>query len=240
MNKIAKALALISKIANELDGSDQSEKADTLDEAAREIVESVNPEQNSEIDIVKILEEANQSGYLDQILKQRNPSSPEKAGSTFQTDLTSSDLVSANWIPYSHSAINPPAQGFSAPIPGTVGIVNLADLPEGTMVMLTDPKGTHGTEGGGFSAEVRMDDGNLPTSDSTTMLIGPGREGGLALWTIFPGDPTGASIVGEHEDSAAHPSSPESFRTWQEIPVSEAIMQGLSFGKVVESYSSPG
>ena len=103
--------------------------------------------------------------------------------------------------------------------------------------MLTDPKGTHGTDGGGFSAEVIMSGDNLPKSGHTTMLLGPGRNGGTALWTIFPGDPTGASIVGTNENSPIKPSNPESFRIWQEIPASEALEQGFKFAKVVEKYS---
>lgn len=247
MSKNASILKRLLKVANEFDRNGLTKEADQLDGIIRSLAEDESFQNEESEDttegeqsspVAEALEEAAQSGYLAKVLDQRNPSSPNKAGSYFLEDQDLQSLKAANWEPYSHPAIGGPAQGFRAPIPGVVGVVKLSDLPQDMMVMATDPKETHGTEGGGFSIEAKLDNDSLPTSEYTTALLGPARDSDkLTLWTVFPGDPTGASIVGTHAQSPLKPKDPGSFKVWEEIPVRDALAQGFEYGKVVSNYS---
>jgi len=235
---IIRKLALV---ANQLDKAGLFKRANEVDSVLSSMVEGNSGSNNggSAKDLMReVIEGAEENGYLSRILSQRNPSSSSRAGSFFLEDQTAESLKSADWQPFAHPAISPPAIGFRASIPGTVGMVELSKLPPGTMVMATDPKRTHGTKGGGYSVEVLMDSDNLPESDYTTALVGPGEKGEThVLWTIFPGSPNGASIVGTHDLAPIKPPNSDDFRVWEEIPVSEAIESGFKFGKVVSNYS---
>lgn len=219
-------------IANELDAAGNPEAADKVDAALEQTAE----ESNATSLVVSAIEGAEKSGYLAKILDQRNPSSPNRLGSFFDEDQTASSLKSANWRPYSHPEIIPPAKGYVADIPGTLGMVDLNTLPPDMIITASDPKGTHGTKGGGYSVEVPLDASKLMKKSQTTAIIGPdkNKEDPLILYTIFPGDPFGASIVGTHELSpiqttkGGFDTSSGSFQ----LTVQEALDHGFKYGKV--------
>lgn len=228
MKKTNIARQLVS-LANDLDASGNTEAADQVDAA---LVETSKP--NPADLVAAAIDDAAASGYLAKVLDQRNPSSPNRLGSFFAKDQTAESLKSAAWRPFSHPAVNAPAEAFQADIPGTVGMVELSKLPQDMVVTASDPKGTHGTKGGGYSVEVPMDVDKLPTSTYTTALVGPGKSG-PTLWTVFPGDPFGASIVGTHEESSIIANNPHKFDTTEssfKLTVGEAIEQGFKYGKV--------
>lgn len=232
MKKTQIARQLVA-IANELDAAGNPEAADKVDAALEQTAE----ESDARSLVASAIEGAEKSGYLAKILDQRNPSSPNRLGSFFDEDQTATSLKSANWRPYSHPAISPPAKGYVADIPGTVGMVDLATLPPDMIVTASDPKGTHGTKGGGYSVEVPLDPSKLPQTKQTTALLGPGQtpDDPPVLWTIFPGDPFGASIVGVHELSPIQAKNPEKFDTSTgsfQLTVQEALDHGFKYGKV--------
>lgn len=231
MKKTQIARQLVA-IANELDAAGNPEAADKVDAALEQTAE----ESDARSLVASAIEGAEKSGYLAKILDQRNPSSPNRLGSFFAEDQTASSLKSANWKPYSHSDINPPAKGYVADIPGTVGMVELSTLPPDMVITASDPKGTHGTKGGGYSVEVPLDASKLPKTSQTTALIGPdkNKEDPLILYTIFPGTPFDGVIVGTHPLSPIQ-TTKEGFDTSSgsfQLTVQEAIDHGFKHGKV--------
>lgn len=231
MKKTQIARQLVA-IANELDAAGNPEAADKVDAALEQTAE----ESNARSPVASAIEGAEKSGYLAKILDQRNPSSPNRLGSFFDEDQTASSLKSANWRPYSHRAISPPAKGYVADIPGTVGMVDLNTLPPDMIITASDPKGTHGKPGGGYSVEVPLDPSKLPQTKQTTALLGPGQtpDDPPVLWTIFPGEPFGASIVGTVKLSPIQ-TTKEDFDTSSgsfQLTVQEALDHGFEYGKV--------
>lgn len=231
MKKTNIARQLVS-LANDLDAYGNTEAADQVDAA---LVETSEP--NPADLVAAAIDDAEKSGYLAKILDQRNPSSPNRLGSFFSEDQTAGSLKSANWRAYSHDEIRPPAKGYVADIPGTVGMVNLNTLPPDMIITASDPKGTHGTEGGGYSVEVPLDPSKLPQTPETTAIIGPdkNKEDPLILYTIFPGKPFKGVIVGTHDLSPIKAKNPEKFDTSTgsfQLTVQEALDQGFKYGKV--------
>jgi hypothetical protein len=232
MKKTQIARELVA-IANELDAAGNTAAADKVDA----VLEQTAAEPDAKQLVASAIEGAEKSGYLANILDQRNPSSPNRLGSFFVEDQSASSLKSANWKPYSHKDIIPPAKGYVADIPGTVGMIGLNTLPPDMIITASDPKGTHGTKGGGYSVEVPLDPSKLPQASQTTAIIGPGqnKEDPLALWTIFPGTPFEGVIVGTHELSPIQAKNPEKFDTSTgsfQLTVQEALDQGFKYGKV--------
>lgn len=126
--------------------------------------------------------------YFNACLAQRNPG-PAALGSVFLTRQDRASLLAADWQPYEHPDVSAPAVAFRADIPGTVGVVRLADLPPDTPVRLADPKGT-----GFVEATALLPEG--PRATFTTLLLGPARDGsGETLWTLFPGEPVRPSTL---------------------------------------------
>ena len=230
MKKVSNIVGQLVRIANELDQAGQTDLADKVDNVA----EKLSDAESARAKVAAAIDDAAASGYLAKVLDQRNPSSPNRLGSFFTVDQTAESLKAANWRPFKHPAVNAPAEAFQADIPGTVGMVELSTLPMNMVVTASDPKGTHGSKGGGYSIEIPMDANSLPTSTYTTALVGPGAAG-PTLWTVFPGDPFGASIVGTHEDSPIITKNKEKFDTSSpafKLTVGEAIEHGFKYGKV--------
>lgn len=230
MKKISTIISDLIRIANELDDAGATDAAGKVDE----VVGALADGESARAKVAAAIDDAAASGYLAKVLDQRNPSSPSRLGSFFTEDQTADSLKEANWRPFIHPAVSAPAEAFQADIPGTVGMVELSKLHKDMVVTASDPKGTHGTKGGGYSIEVPLDSSQLPKSEYTTALVGPGKDG-PTLWTVFPGDPFGASIVGTHEDSPIIAKNPEKFDTSApsfQLTVGEALDHGFKYGKV--------
>lgn len=155
--------------------------------------------------------------YLSKMLAMRNPG-PESQGSVFAEPQTKESLVAASWKPYNHPSIQSPAEGFTAEIPGNIGIVELAKLPDQMPVTLEDPKGT-----GQLSAVAQISKENMPGTNTSVMILGP-HEDQEVVYTVFPGDPIAPSEVSAEE-------VPEDKRS---MTVEEARNLGLEYAKISE------
>tara|TARA_R100000008_G_C3525407_1_gene136313 strand:+ start:172 stop:810 length:639 start_codon:yes stop_codon:yes gene_type:complete len=131
--------------------------------------------------------------YLEKSIEQRNPG-PEAAGSVFAEPQAVQSLIDAEWTPYPHENIKPPATGFKADIPGTLGIVPIDVLPEEQEIRFQPAHGgAVKNEEGQHLAEVVA---QIPEGDRevehTTLIIGPSKEDPekFQVWTFFPGDAT--------------------------------------------------
>jgi hypothetical protein len=127
----------------------------------------------------------------------RNPGG-EAEGSTFFEPQDAESLKAAVWRPYPHPDIKAPAQGFKADITGTFGLVKLKDLePDTPIKMVLGHKG-EALEGEEPFVTVLIDGTDVPSdltrAEFTTILLGPG-EGGLIVWTFFPGPPIAPSTM---------------------------------------------
>jgi hypothetical protein len=134
------------------------------------------------------------SEYMQKSLEQRNPG-PLSAGSTFHTPQTRQSLMSQEWVWYPDPDCKAPAVSFRTRLPGKLGIASLNDLPSDMVVTLRPA----------HKGEIDIDDeespyygqkdtelvGNvssfLTNVDYTTLLCGPGEDGALQFWTMFPG-----------------------------------------------------
>jgi len=177
--------------------------------------------------------------YLEASLGQRNPG-PTSAGSTFLSAMTAEDLANANWTPYNHPDLKPPAIGFKADIPGMLGAAPISSIPPTQLVRIQPAhagKGIirDGPKKGLVAAEVVT---QLPPSARevahTTLILGPSREDPtkLTLWTFFPGDPTPKFPDISVEDVKARFNTSEDSIV---VPAAEAISMGYSFVKHVEA-----
>jgi hypothetical protein len=134
----------------------------------------------------------------------RNPDS-ESEGSTFLTPLDAEDLLKASWEEYGHPAIVLPAIGFSANIPGTMGIVSLEKLPHETPCeMRQEHKGEFP-----FVSPVvarRHIQEKIQTVDFTVILLGPcsqPRHSDRIVFTFHPGPPMSPSTMRSDSKTAA-------------------------------------
>ena len=168
--------------------------------------------------------EKGNSQYFEKTLAQRAGLRPdgsvnlESAGSTYP-DVTPEKLkemiLTAEWMSYEHPAIMKGCIAFKAPIPGRLGLIELKTLPEDTVVILDDRKGT-----GNASATVKGAMG--PEVDYTIAILGPNKEtGGFDLWTFHPGAPVAPSIVSV------------TGRHGEEITVAKARELGFDLAKIV-------
>jgi hypothetical protein len=135
--------------------------------------------------------------YLNSVISMRSPTSEDRAGSFFDTEVGTHEIMEAA----ERAEVYTPGEGqslpickyFRLPLPGTVGMVDLDTLPEGATLNLEDPKGTVGTEGGGVSCVYRGEGvDNLARADFSVLILGPSEEdeSKLCVWTIHPGDTT--------------------------------------------------
>jgi len=162
--------------------------------------------------------------YFERTLAQRAGLRPdgtvnsESAGSIYPNttpEKLKEMILTAEWTSYEHPAIMPGCLAFKAPIPGRLGLIELATLPADTVVILDDRKGT-----GRASATVKGAIG--PEVDYTIAILGPNKEtGAFDLWTFHPGDPVAPSLVavaGRHAE---------------EITVAKARELGFDLAKIV-------
>lgn len=137
-------------------------------------------------------------GYMAKSIEQRNPG-PNSAGSTFHTSVTADDLKYANWEPANDPAINPPGQGFVAPISGMLGIAKLDTLsPSKKVAFQPAHKGQSKIREGEFAGQcpaecaTNLSEDEREQVDFTTLIIGPDRSDPekTVVWTFFPGPAT--------------------------------------------------
>jgi len=136
--------------------------------------------------------------YMEKSLEQRNPG-PNSAGSVFHTPTTFDDLKYAEWEPANDPAIQPPGQGFTASISGTLGITRLDSLPMDKKVVFQPAhKGQAKIREGEFKGQCPAEcaanllPDELDTVGYTTLIIGPDRADSSkeVVWTFFPGPAT--------------------------------------------------
>lgn len=162
--------------------------------------------------------------YLERTLAQRAGLRPDgsvnsdSAGSIYPNstpEQLKAMILTAEWMSYEHSAIMPGCLAFTAPIPGRLGLIELATLPENTVVTLDDRKAT-----GRASATVKGAIG--PEVGYTVAILGPNKEtGAFDLWTFHPGAPVAPSLV---EVAGCH---------GEEISVAKARELGFDLAKIV-------
>lgn len=124
------------------------------------------------------------ANYLMKVLASRNPG-PDARGSQFAEEISPVDLAKAQWEPYPHPAIEAPAQGFKAKIPGYVGVIAIAPMQHDAELVVVKAFKEDLVE-----VVVRQVEFG-PYCAYSTALVGPSREEPekLVLWTVFPGDP---------------------------------------------------
>jgi hypothetical protein len=131
--------------------------------------------------------------YLEKIFTQHSPG-PDQAGSVFAEKMTLLSLAAATKRAKPHrppeDCIHPACSYFRIPVPGSLGMVDLKDLPKDAELTLTDPKGTIGTDGGGVAAEFAVEETAPMTVDFSTIIVGPREDDKniLQIWTIHPGE----------------------------------------------------
>ena len=123
---------------------------------------------------------------------------PRQVGSRFAARQTEATLIA--FAAFAKEFTPPDGVGvegchyYKLPIDGLVRMVALADIPQDWRVLLTDPKRTVGTNGGGVSAEITdaiMVCANPEiglVSRTSTLIIGPDN-GAEVVYTVHPGEP---------------------------------------------------
>jgi len=165
---------------------------------------------------------ASDPAYVQKTLDQRNPG-PKAVGSVFDEPQTAESLAAAEWVVSDDPGVVAPAVGFRAPIPGTVGLVELAKLDPSTACVV---KPTHGGAAAFVAAFVKRDAVPAETVKVgyTTLMVGPKDKdnGDLTevLWTFHPG-------------AAVRPSTmAPSAETEAVTTVEQAIALGFGLAKV--------
>jgi hypothetical protein len=172
--------------------------------------------------------------YLQKTLETRTA---EKRAGSYWAGKTPAELkqslLSANWEPYDHPNIQPPATAYKAEIPGgRLGLVAVESLPPDTRLQLIDPKGTGKWSLSAVTAVAE------PETSHVTMIVGPDEASGKPIvWTMHPGEPTRPSMLdnGKLEASglklpADLPASGDGRRF--DISRAEAERLGFNFAKI--------
>lgn len=133
--------------------------------------------------------------YLSKSLQQRNPGQ-QSAGSTFKEPQTPDSLKNADWKQLSHNpeAIKDPAKGFEAPIAGFLGALDIKEVPDELDAVIQPAhagKGIHRQTGKLMAELAAVLPGGQPSTDFTTLIIGPTREDPKKnqIYTFHPGAP---------------------------------------------------
>lgn len=160
--------------------------------------------------------------YLDKCCSQR-AAGPGQAGSYYNLlpEEIKAAVLDAEWETYSHPSISEGCFGFKAPLPGIMGVVPLADLPECICedMLLIDPKGV-----GKASVAVKLHGVELEETPFTVLILGPkeNETEDLTLWTFHPGDPIRASEAIMELPPGGRPTTREG-----------ALSLGLQYAKVI-------
>ena len=169
---------------------------------------------------------ADDPAYWQRCQDQRDPRSPDAAGSvlhlvpTFTGDIESV-LRACEWIPFVDDAILPQCTAFRTfDLAGRIGLVALADLGLDAKLTLADPKGTGKAEATIVLSKQDAERAR-PFVRYTVIILGPTKDGGECVWTFHPGPPIRPSEV---------PTPPEGERV---ISVEKARELGLAFAKIV-------
>mgnify|MGYP001414697206 CR=1 FL=1 len=147
----------------------------------------------------------------------RNPG-PDSEGSIFSEPQTAETLMAAEWTSFDHPEIKSPAKGYSAKIPGRLGLVKLSDLDPDTPVRME--QGHKGED----EYVTALIDSSYTSPEAldvsfTVILLGPSDDGDI-VWTFFPGDPVAPSVMTPSEET-------KSAQTAQ-----DAIDLGFDYGKI--------
>jgi hypothetical protein len=148
--------------------------------------------------------------YWEATLKQRIQGPGSKVLSVSTTEGLEQILKDAEWEETSHPDVLEGCRVFTAPIPGTLGVVELADLPPDELVVMTDPKGT------GKSTPTLLWP-EAPAVPFTCIILGK-EEGKEVVFTFHPGWPIRPS-----QCKLAHGTR---------LTASEAMALGLTHAKI--------
>jgi hypothetical protein len=196
-------LRSLVKIANKLDSLGLTKEADIIDAELIRLAEMEELTIGNESDTSEIVREAIERSkgmpHFEAAFRTRNPS-PESEGSTFLEPQTPESLAAASWDSYDHPDVKAPATAYRANIPGYFGILDLSDPklnPLTPVEIVREHKGTTNKA----ACIVPASGVKRPESDFTTIILGP-SEGGLIVWTFFPGPPIQPSSMIWSEDLA--------------------------------------
>ena len=103
-------------------------------------VEAEEPQELDAAAIVKLAFQKTDPSYLQKTLETRN-SGTDAAGSTFASPTTAEALMSAEWQSYRHENLHDNVIGFSAKIPGILGIAKVSDLKSDARVRIQPSHG---------------------------------------------------------------------------------------------------
>jgi len=120
-------------------------------------------------------------GYWEATLKQRILGPGSKVSGVSTTEELEALIKDAEWEEASHPDVLEGCRIFVAPIPGTLGVVELAELPPDELVIMTDPKGT------GYSTPTLLWH-KAPEVNFTAIILGP-EKGKEVVYTLHPGWP---------------------------------------------------
>lgn len=190
----------------------------TVEQTQEEKPEEKKPEQTEHQKRIGLAFARSDEKYIAETLKSRT-AGPDSSGSTFDETQTVQSLIEANWEPYEHPAVLKGCTAFKAPIPGMLGVVDLAQFPSMTMVKLVDPKGTAGTYGGGLMAELPLKLEDQLIVDFSVIILGP-EDGKEVVYTFHPGDPIRPTMV----DKAKWKN--------ETVNIVQALERGFRYGKV--------
>jgi len=221
------------KLANKLDEKGLFEEADKLDK----IIEDSTKEYESELDIPilgedgadeyqakstvsKAIERSIDMPHFKNTFLMRNPGA-DSEGSIFNEPQTPESLMAADWKEFSHPAIQAPAIGYSAPIPGSMNLIKLDTLDPQTPVRM---EVGHKGESEYVTALLSPADvGQKGTPvNHTVILLGPSDDG-LIVWTFHPGDPIRPSTTTPSAETEAAKT------------VEDVIRLGFQYGKITGS-----
>lgn len=156
-------------------------------------------------------------GYFESTCAQRAELDEKAAGSIIEgvsANQLEEILKDADWVEYTHEALQSGTVAYKAMIPGLYGIVELTALEPSVVVTLDDRKNT-----GKVSATVK---GVRGEKVNYTIIILGEHQGSEVVFTFHPGDPVVSSTVEASEGLHG-----------KEITVAEAVDLGLHTAKVV-------
>jgi hypothetical protein len=120
-------------------------------------------------------------GYWEATLKQRILGPGSRVLNVSTTEDLEQILKDAEWEETSHPDVQEGCRLFTAPISGTLGVIELSNLPPDELVIMTDPKGT------GYATPTLLWP-EAPLVPFTCILLGPEKDREI-VYTFHPGWP---------------------------------------------------